>query len=61
MSLEREALFSDQLNQALAAHNGGGLVIVQVRVLWAGWASQLAGWLSCKWQGLGMWRSAAQH
>ncbi|EFN53785.1 hypothetical protein CHLNCDRAFT_36346 [Chlorella variabilis] len=30
VSFEHEALFTDQLNQALAAHNGGGLVIVQV-------------------------------
>lgn len=34
VSFEHEALFTDQLNQALAAHNGGGLVIVQVWLLW---------------------------
>lgn len=30
VSFEREALYLDQLNQAMAAHNSGGLVIVQV-------------------------------
>ena len=30
VSFEREALLCDQLNQAMAAHNSGGLVIVQV-------------------------------
>ncbi|PSC74812.1 transferase [Micractinium conductrix] len=30
VSFEREALFCDQLNQAMAAHNSGGLVVVQV-------------------------------
>ena len=31
VSFEREALFCDQLNQAMAAHNSGGLVVVQAR------------------------------
>ena len=31
LAAEHEALFCDQLNQALAAHNSGGLVIVQAR------------------------------
>ena len=30
VSFEREALLVDQLNQAFAAHNSGGIVIVQV-------------------------------
>jgi hypothetical protein len=30
VSFEREALFTDQLSQAMAAHNSGGVVIVQV-------------------------------
>ncbi|KAK2080545.1 hypothetical protein QBZ16_000398 [Prototheca wickerhamii] len=30
VSFEKEALYVDQLNQAMAAHNSGGLVIVQV-------------------------------
>jgi hypothetical protein len=31
VSFEREALLTDQLNQAMAAHNSGGLVVVQAR------------------------------
>ena len=36
VSFEHEALFCDQLNQAMAAHNSGGLVIVQVGWGWVG-------------------------
>ncbi|GAB4815940.1 hypothetical protein N2152v2_002986 [Parachlorella kessleri] len=33
VSFEREAIYADQLNQAMAAHNSGGVVLVQVERL----------------------------
>jgi hypothetical protein len=55
VSFEREALFTDQLSQAMAAHNSGGLVIVQVGLLRCGWVGVRVGVLGWAWAGNGQW------